>query len=308
MEERIKIPHKTNEEFSGSLIELMSAIEQIQNFNAQVLLLDFSDAGMLYPFYLGGMASIVRKKQIEGSEVAIKWGKNKKSKKIESYLKTIRFPGTYGTEENDKLSIEELREYGTKTYLPFINFKTGRSEEDTKYREGLLSTISNILGNKLKFSAKEQTPLMYFLTELTHNIIDHSGATEGYVFAQYYKGKKYIDLCIIDHGKGIFQSFEGNLNFSPESHAEAIQYAVQGKSTKEQDEKRGYGLSTSIKMLVNGLKGKIWLWSGSAVYINTLNNAAILDNKELTNYDGTFVGLRIPTSIPGNFNFYNFVE
>jgi hypothetical protein len=60
--------------------------------------------------------------------------------------------------------------------------------------------------------------------------------------------------------------------------------------------------------LVNGLKGILFLWSGNTTFLQAVNREAIVNIGENGYFQGTFVALRLPTIIPGEFNFFNFVE
>jgi hypothetical protein len=201
-----------------------------------------------------------------------------------------------------------LEKYSLKTFIPIISFKTGFSRRATLTRENILSSISGLLKNQLKFSETERQPLSYFIDELTNNINDHSDAEEGFVFAQFYPASNYLDLCICDAGKGIYQSFLDNPKFNPVNEIEAIQLALSGNSTKDRAEARGFGISTTRNMLVNGLKGKLFLWSGNTTFYQAVNEEMIVSVEKNIYFQGTFIALRFPTVIPGEFNFYDFVE
>lgn len=160
----------------------------------------------------------------------------------------------------------------------------------------------------MKFSEKERMPLAYFLGELTDNINEHSLAAEGYVFAQYYPNSNYLDLCVCDAGQGILQSYLNDPKFYPKSEAEAIQLALSGRSTKDRPEARGFGITTTRNMLVNGLRGKLFLWSGNTTYLQTVSKEAIVSIDGNGHFQGTFIALRLPTVISNNFDFYKFIE
>src|SRR5690606_32833445 len=99
----------------------------------------------------------------------------------------------------------------------------------------------------------------YLIDEMTHNINDHSQAEQGFIFARYYPASNYIDVCICDGGIGIYESYSKSPKFHPQSEQEAIEFAINGRSTKDRPEARGFGIPTSRDMLVNGLKGKFYL-------------------------------------------------
>lgn len=107
---------------------------------------------------------------------------------------------------------------------------------------------------------------------------------------------------------GIYQSFLDNPKFNPTSEIEAIQLALSGNSTKDRPEARGFGISTTRNMLVKGLKGKLFLWSGNTTFFQSVNKEAIINIGGNGYFQGTFMAINLPTIIPGEFNFYNFVE
>ncbi len=130
------------------------------------------------------------------------------------------------------------------------------------------------------------------------------------MFAQYYPGKKYIDICIVDCGKGILKSYQdsGIMRFSDSSSA--ISEAINGLSTKNLPlaENRGYGIKTSRKMIVNGLGGYYSITSGDAMYIYTPKNETILVLPNSIKWKGTIVAIRMPFKDVRNFNYSLYLE
>ena len=304
MPQIVQIPVRTHENFGDSISKLIKTLSEISLIRDEEIVLDFTQAKILNPFFLCGLACVIRSLENSGKRFTLNHDKNLS---INSYLNTIFFPGTLSASDgNYTLNIPV--KYNSKTYIPIISFKTGFSDSSTLTRENILSSISQLLKNQLKFSEKERQPLSYFLDELTNNINDHSDAGKGFVFAQFYPNSNYLDLCVCDAGKGIYQSFLDNPKFNPVNEIQAIQLALSGNSTKDRPEARGFGISTTRNMLVNGLKGKIFLWSGNTTFLQAVDKEAIVNIGENGYFQGTFVALRLPTIIPGEFNFYSFVE
>lgn len=301
----IQIPVRTHDNFGDSISKLIKTISKISSIQDEEIILDFRHAKMLNPFFLCGLVCVIQRLQASGTIFILNHDKNSN---INSYLNTIFFPSTLSASDDNEDNLKILEKYKSKTYIPLISFKTGFDDNVTLIRENILSSISQLLKNQLKFSEGERQPLSYFLDELTNNINDHSGAGRGYVFAQFYPNSNYLDLCICDSGKGIHQSFRDNPKFNPANEIEAIQLALSGNSTKDRPEARGFGISTTRNMLVNGLKGILFLWSGNTTFLQAVNKEAIVDIGENGYFQGTFIALRLPTIIPGEFNFYNFVE
>lgn len=302
----IQIPNRTHEDFGDSLAKLISVVNQIVSCTENEIVLDFSNAKMLNPFFLGGLVCVIRNMQKLGKTFILNHDSNGN---IRSYLYTICFPNTFsGVEVKEKDYLQALEKYSYKTYIPIVSFQTDASSDTTIMRENILSAISQLLKNQLKFSGSEIQPLAYFLGELTDNIIEHANTNEGYVFAQYYPNSNYLDLCICDGGRGILRSFIENPKFNPKDEAEAIQLALSGNSTKDRAEARGFGISTTRDMLVNGLRGKLFFWTGNTTFTQTVNNEAIVKIDGNGYFQGTFIALRLPTIMPGSFDFYKFIE
>jgi hypothetical protein len=306
MPQRITIPARTHEEFGHSISKLLRVVSQIVSSKEKEIELDFSQARMLNPFFLGGLACSINYFESQGKTFT---SNHQNNSLISSYLERIHFPHCFQpTKDAETNFIHQLQEYKDKTYIPIIAFPTGSDNYYGMLRERILNAISELLKNQLNFKEAERQPISYFLDELTHNVNDHSGAKQGYVFAQFYPSSNYLDLVICDHGKGIYRSYEGNPKFQPQNEIEALQFAISGKSTKDRPESKGFGISTSRKMLVNGLRGRFFIWTGNTAYIETVERVNVLDIPDNCYFQGTYVALRIPTIIPAKFDFYQFVE
>lgn len=305
MDTIIQIPERTHINFGDSISKLITIISKISSVEGEHIILDFRQSKMLNPFFLCGLVCVIKKFQNAGKVFTFNLDENSN---VNSYLKTILFPMTLLASDDDDINLKILENYQAKTYIPIISFKTGLDTDTTKVRENILSSISLLLKNQLNFSAERIQPLAYFLDELTNNINDHSEAEEGYVFAQFYPNSNFLDLCICDPGKGIYQSYLDHPKFNPKSEIEAIKLAVTGFSTKDRPEARGFGISTTRDMLVKGLKGILYLWSGNATFLQAVDQEVIVDIGKNAYFQGTFVAIRLPTIIPDKFKFYNFVE
>lgn len=146
------------------------------------------------------------------------------------------------------------------------------------------------------------------------NIYEHSESPNGYLFSQFLEHEGCIDLCIADTGITIFRSYEKAGLFQAEigqDESEALRMANEGRSTKNRPgaESRGYGISTSKRMLVEGLGGSFFMISGGAFHRyekNSLNYYA--EVKDFFHWNGTLILLRIPINTPDNFNYINYLE
>ncbi len=143
--------------------------------------------------------------------------------------------------------------------------------------------------------------------------VEDTHSKNGYVFSQYLEHEGMIDLCIADTGVTIFNSFKNAGLYQKEidnNEVEALKLANEGYSTKNRPEaeNRGYGISTSKEMLVVGMKGAFFMMSGGAFhrYENGAND--YIDLKDLFNWKGTVILMRIPVNLPEGFNYIDYLE
>lgn len=109
-------------------------------------------------------------------------------------------------------------------------------------------------------------------------------------------GRETIPMHVV----GIFQDgtvyldFEGN----------------EGYSTKDlpDTENRGFGISTSKSMLVDGLKGAFFMLSGGAFHRHDSNVNVFIKLPETINWNGTIILMRIPVTVPANFNYLKYIR
>lgn len=300
------IPERTHQEFGHSISKLLQLLATLQTSNETEVVLNFSNARMLNPFFLGGLACAIRYEEGKGRRFQFEYGTNYG---LKSYLTTICFPHCYAPKSGETEEfIQSLDRFKTKTYIPIVLFPTGDSSTISKIRERVLGAINSILRLQLNFTYSNHSPITYMIDELTHNVNDHSEATGGFIFVQYYPASNYLDLCICDNGIGILHSYNKTNKYNPANETEAVEFAINGRSTKDRPESKGFGLWTSRNMLVTGLKGCFYLMTGNTAYIQTIDYKEILNLPDDFYYQGNFVALRIPTFVPPDFNIYNYLE
>jgi hypothetical protein len=94
------------------------------------------------------------------------------------------------------------------------------------------------------------------------------------------------------------------------SESSALLLALSGKSTKNrpESENRGYGISKTRELVVNGLGGEFFLLSGSAFARHDAGGEIIADLPGDLRWNGTIALLKIPTVMPPQFNIYNYIS
>lgn len=196
-----------------------------------------------------------------------------------------------------------LSQFESKTYIPIINFPATRLGNDTVIRDSFLNTINNLFSIQLLLEGGLKTAVMYLIDEAINNIVDHSQEKRGYIFAQYYKDKLFMDVCIADTGITVLGTYQRKGVISISNDMDAIANAANGKSTKENpdNEGRGYGIPSSKQMLVDGLGGKYFIYSGRAFLIKTRLKEEIIGLPTSLQWPGTLVVLRIPVQKTADF-------
>lgn len=297
---KINIPNPQGDSMGASLRSLLDVLEQWTKFtDKKELLIDLSNVLFVHPFFILPISALCTNEKEKGKKLHFQL-----SNKIEPYLNTIHFPPGFDaiTTENWE---KELLKFSSKTYLPVC--KIPASTKHTNIREQLLTAFENILIQQARLKGQIITAVKYLISEAIDNIIEHAEAKNGWIMVQSYPQKGYIDICIADTGSGIWGSYIKTENTNVTSHTKALQFAINGKSTKQITETRGYGINTSRRMLVEGLKGKYVLFSGNALYIYT-NELEQITPLKTSGWNGTLLALQLPAKMPENFNYTTFLE
>ena len=302
----VKIPDRFSDNFGEPINYLLNFLIQLNEENPTEIYFDFSGSKFISPIIIGGIVAITHSLKNQGKKVEFIFRQNTIAP---TYFNTIHFPEGYNfshmssAEMNDK-----LENYNLKTFIPLILFPTAANKADSSLRENVLSAINSILKKQLKLTGNVIEAVYYLVDELTNNVSDHSESHKGILFAQFYPTKNYMDICIADFGRGIKQTYLDSGKATPRTHEEAIEFAINGKSTKNQTISRGFGISTSRRMLTEGLKGKFFPCSGNAMFYQNSEKQEIIALPEKANYSGCLIALRIPTLPNNQFNFYQYTQ
>lgn len=193
-----------------------------------------------------------------------------------------------------------------KSYVPIVKLPEQESPREIPYEaEKLVGELSRFVSKN-----EEINSFGFVLQELADNIYEHSNFNNGYVMAQRYPNKNFVELCIYDDGMSIPGSIEKKYKKYLNQDSSAISAAiVKGVSTKKEEDKRGNGLHDSINLFAHGLNGEILIISRNGA--NFINKGCCNGSKKfpkieptkykLTNFpnlDGTLIGIRVPIPLP----------
>ena len=292
----VNIPNVTSDDRIGSVFNhLFNVIHQTETEKASIKW-DFRDALFLHPFFLAPLAIYRDNCDKHIPCIGVRAD-------IRSYFDAVRFDHVYDVSELSSQDV--LYAYLNKSYIPISRFSVKSNvDKIQEILQAVIETQSKVAGNM-------RTPISHLLSELIGNISEHSGSKHGYLFCQ--KVKKELYITIADCGKTVYGSYIDTQKYINEigtSEAEALRIANEGYSTKDRPgaENRGYGISKSREMIVNGLGGAFFMLSGTAFYRHDNNGIDSINIPEAFRWDGTIILVKVPLTAPCGFHFYNYVE
>lgn len=133
------------------------------------------------------------------------------------------------------------------------------------------------------------------------------------MFSQYHSKDKSLYICLADTGITIYGSYINSgkyKNLISDKEADTLKLAVEGYSTKNKPnaESRGYGISTNIEMITDGLGGGFFIMSGGAFYRNENGRSTYVNLPDDISWDGTIILVRIPLEVNEGFNYMKYIE
>ena len=157
------------------------------------------------------------------------------------------------------------------------------------------------------------SPITYLLDELICNIQQHAQADAGYAFIDYNSDSDSIEIVVADKGITIYGSYvaaQKHLELLGDSDAQALNLAQNGYSVKNlpDTENRGYGISSNMRMVVEGLKGEFAVFSGNALLVQLAGKKEVLSLPKEIDFKGTMVIVRFPAHVPAEFDFYKYIS
>jgi hypothetical protein len=177
------------------LIPVLDIINQIESGDDDVIDIDFRHIQFVTPLFVLPLMVYMH-----GSNRQIS------CTNLSQYLNTIQFPNGLipdGMRRSEFLA--RMEGYAHKSYIPIVNFPASVRNDDDK--NAVLSTAESIISRQLGLTANIVTGLKYMIGESIDNITEHSLSERGYIFAQAYRGKRYLDVCVADTGITLLGSY-----------------------------------------------------------------------------------------------------
>lgn len=199
-----------------------------------------------------------------------------------AYLNTIHFPKGINAVTTFQRAVQKK-----KTYIPISVLERDKGAE----RENLEAMFSELIYKQLGSVPGAQNAVYYPIAELVTNIFEHSKDNRGFVFGQYYPSKEYLDICIVDTGRGLAKAYKDEMDLVLNDE-QAIIEVLKGQSTKSQQE-RGYGIRSSKKVICDGLGGQFVMLSGSVALVSSPSSEKLVSLPGFY-WQGVIVAYRIP--------------
>ena len=294
---RILIPSVPRDDRIGSVFNALFPVIRQTESATDAVEWDFAQAPFLHPFFLAPLAIY---KDGCGRAVSCTGLQGY----MANYFRAIRFEGPFDASRPG--SAGELQPYAHKSYIPISRFAVGGRRHDQAQE-----ILQRVIETKRGFSPSMKMPVFLMIGELIDNINEHSGADCGYLFCQRVRNELYI--IIADRGRTVYGSYVHTGRHLDEvgcDEAKALQMANEGFSTKDRPgaETRGYGISKSRRIVVDGFGGAFFMLSGAAFFRHTDKAVNAINIPDAFRWKGTVVLIRLPLTLPEDFNIYEYIE
>lgn len=301
----VPIPHLPNNAKSGEILMAVFSIIEMSERLSPFAIWDFSNVKFLHPFLIGALSIYKDSCGYKIEEINIP-----SQLAVQFNILHYNNPLLFSSNSYDNIILSEVI---NSEKLPICKFHRAYPKIDS-LQSNLLKKFQNQISGRA-YGWVPTMALSYLISELICNIQEHSHSSYGYLMMQCPDIDDCITICIADNGISIHGSFQDKgreeyMRLIGSDHAEALRYSIKGISTKNLpgNESRGYGLSTNLDMVVNGLSGQFLLISGNAFYRADAEGEQFINLPTGMNWDGTIIMVRIPLKQNNNFNVYKYIE
>lgn len=302
------LPERIEDNFGAPLHRLFELLDVVQGLGSDTLLLDYSEARFTHPFLTAGISGL---KEAMGLQLLVPSDAFKQSH-IQEYMNVVTYPDgvkyPYPYPGNTHTLKQELI---SKTYIPILNFPTDSSTQSEEFRDELISAFEALLIEMGHLSGETLYAVKWLISEGIDNMVEHAQVASGKIFAQAFPTKQYLDLCLLDMGRTLLETYQeddrGRYS-DVNDDLKAIKAAANGKSTKDYANSRGYGISDSRGILTTGLGGHFFMMSGNAWFYQNIERAWSGPLPRRAHWPGHYIAVRIPLIEKPGFVLNNFIS
>ncbi len=305
----INLPNDLNDDFGKSIYELFEVQKQLESSDYEVEV-NYANAKFTMPFFTLGLLLLLKQYKTKRK---IKCNFNFTKPNVSSYMDNIFFPNFLHCDNTSFENVSNILEgYRSKKYLPLLSFPIVTDFETSKIRDAFLNHFNQLIYAIIQAEPRLRSAISYLITETFENIVHHAKFDNGYVLVQTFPNKGYIDFAIGDLGRTLldtYKEFKDNV-YDVNDDLSAMKSALSGKSTKRQDISRGFGISTSIKVISEGLGGKYFLYSGNTFTVKTdqADEIFVHSGDVPIYWQGALVFIRLPLIAPADFKLEDYYE
>lgn len=273
------------EERLGSQLEQLGHVMAYPFDHSSKVCFDFRNIRFVYPNWAVPLRAFMMHLESIGCEITLV------NQEHLSYLSTNHFAAPLDP-SNTPDFMPNLASFSHKNYLPILRLPT-QAATIPLFVDKSLAMLTNVVCAQLGATGAMKSAISYFTSELCNNVIEHAGTSHIWIGAQHFPQKGFLDLCICDIGKGFLKSYTDHGRFPIHTHAEAMAKATAGLSTKDYEQNRGFGLATSRRLILEGLKGRMAVSSGNATRIDINPNVTKIIEQERFYWPGVLLNARL---------------
>ena len=193
----------------NGLIPTISLMSKIESSGNEAVVIDFSRTKFISPVF--ALSLLV---------YASRYDKHITFTNMTEYMRAFRMDNVIMPDQGRKSEFIAIMEsYAKRTYVPVISFPAERNNDD---KEEILTVVENLIIRQSNIMANVARGLKYIISETIDNITEHSDSDRGYICAQAYPTKGYLDICIADRGVTLLGSYRKLDDNEIESDIEAI--------------------------------------------------------------------------------------
>lgn len=227
-------------------IPAKNLIKNLKNIEDVV---DLSALKWMYPLEILPISALISDKKLEYILP--------KNEECRNYLKYFHFPN----------GLQIYRR--SDNYIPIYNFTaSSKTKSSIEIKSKILDSLISLFVQKIGSPKGALNALSLAIEESISNIEDHSGSEKGWIHAQFYQKKNFLDICILDTGRTFRENYIHH-HKAVGSDTEALSRAIKGVSTKI-EEIRGSGLPTFVNLARKAFKGEFVIISGKALAYGSL--------------------------------------
>jgi len=214
---------------------IVSLNRLVKKFGHKEIELNFENAGYVYAYPITTIVGIMHYFKTEyGINFIIKTGS--------SFLNQLGIIQQYSVKDGVFDSLNKIWIYNNSDEANIITLKIIKNiRRHLPCAVGVLDTCE------------------WALYEVMDNVIQHSGAKNGFVMASINSKNKILNICVFDYGVGIYNSLLRSCAYKPKNDADAISLAIKEGVTSGSGQ--GYGLSGLTK-IINKNGGGLTIISG----------------------------------------------